>query len=73
MKNRILIVEDDAAIAEAIGLNLMLSDYDYKIIDDGAEAASSISGTDTDYIKMKGTATSLFFTFGAECVILQKE
>lgn len=43
MKNRILIVEDDAAIAEAIGLNLMLSDYDYKIIDDGAEAASFLA------------------------------
>lgn len=43
MKNRILIVEDDAAIAEAIGLNLMLSDYDYKIIDDGAEAVSFLA------------------------------
>ncbi len=43
MKNRILIVEDNAAIAEAIGLNLMLSDYDYKIIDDGAEAASFLA------------------------------
>lgn len=40
MKNRILVVEDDMAIAEAIGLNLMLSDFDYKIIDDGAEAVS---------------------------------
>ncbi len=43
MKNRILIVEDNAAIAEAIGLNLLLSDYDYKIIDDGAEAASFLA------------------------------
>ena len=43
MKNRILIVEDDAAIAEAIGLNLMLSDYAYKIIDDGGEAASFLA------------------------------
>ena len=40
MKNRILVVEDDAAIAEAIGLNLMLSEYEYRIIDDGADAAS---------------------------------
>ncbi len=40
MKNRILVVEDDMAIAEAIGLNLMLSDYEYKIIDDGAKAAA---------------------------------
>ncbi len=39
MKNRVLIVEDDAAIAEAIGLNLMLSDYEYKILDDGADVA----------------------------------
>lgn len=42
MKNRILVVEDDAAIAEAIGLNLMLSEYEYKIIDDGAEAAKAL-------------------------------
>ena len=34
-KNRILIVEDDRDIAESIGLNLALSDYDYCIIDDG--------------------------------------
>lgn len=34
-KNRILIVEDDRDIAESIGLNLALSDYDYLIIDDG--------------------------------------
>lgn len=42
MKNRILIVEDDAAIAEAIGLNLMLSEYDYTIIDDGETAAKHL-------------------------------
>ena len=34
-KNRILIVEDDRDIAEGIGLNLELSDYDHCIIDDG--------------------------------------
>ena len=34
-KNRILIVEDDRDIAESIGLNLELSDYDDLIIDDG--------------------------------------
>ena len=34
-KNRILIVEDDWDIAESIGLNLELSDFDYCIIDDG--------------------------------------
>lgn len=34
-KNRILIVEDDKAIAQSIGLNLDLSGYDYLIIDNG--------------------------------------
>lgn len=34
-KNRILIVEDDRDIAESIGLNLELSDYDSFILDDG--------------------------------------
>ena len=34
-KNRILIVEDDKAIAESVGLNLDLSGYDYLIIDNG--------------------------------------
>lgn len=35
MKNRILVVEDDPAIAEAIALNLMLSEYDTVTLDDG--------------------------------------
>ena len=43
MKNRILVVEDDTAIAEAIGLNLMLSEYDYTIIDNGAKAAEHLT------------------------------
>ena len=34
-KNRILIVEDDKAIAESVGLNLDLSGYAYLIIDNG--------------------------------------
>lgn len=39
MKNRILVVEDDAAIAEAVALNLTLSEYDCKVFHDGSEAA----------------------------------
>lgn len=39
MRNRILVVEDDAAIAEAIGLNLMLPGYDYTILNE-AEASA---------------------------------
>lgn len=35
MKNRILVVEDDHAISEAIALNLMLSEYDTVTLDDG--------------------------------------
>lgn len=38
-KSRILIVEDDRDIAESIGLNLELSDYDYLILDDGLAVA----------------------------------
>jgi len=41
-KNRILIVEDDRDIAESIGLNLELSDYDYCIIDDGLAAVERL-------------------------------
>lgn len=36
-KNRILIVEDDAAIAESIALNLDLSGYDYLVLGDGQD------------------------------------
>lgn len=42
-KNRILIVEDDRDIAESIGLNLELSDYDYLIIDDGLAAVQYLN------------------------------
>ena len=34
-RNRVLLVEDDSGIAENIGLNLELSDYDYLVFDDG--------------------------------------
>ncbi len=39
MKNRILIVEDDYGIAEAVCLNLQFIGYDYKCFDDGLEVA----------------------------------
>lgn len=42
MKNRILVVEDDVAIAEAIALNLELSDYACKVYHDGKEAADAL-------------------------------
>ena len=38
MANRILVVEDDAAIAETIGVNLKYAGYDYLVFDDGSEA-----------------------------------
>ncbi|HRX58195.1 MAG TPA: response regulator transcription factor [Eubacteriales bacterium] len=41
-RNRILIVEDDRDIAESIGLNLELSDYDYCIIDDGLAVVEAL-------------------------------
>lgn len=43
MKNRILIVEDDAAIAEAVALNLMLSDYDTVTLDDGDKVVAYLA------------------------------
>ncbi len=42
MKNRILVVEDDIPIAEAIELNLSLSEYDCKMYHDGKEAADAL-------------------------------
>ncbi len=41
-KNRILIVEDDRDIAESIGLNLELSDYDYLILVDGFDVVEHL-------------------------------
>lgn len=40
--NRILIVEDDNAIASTIALNLKCVGYEYKVFDDGAKAAASL-------------------------------
>ena len=40
--NRILIVEDDSAIAEALALNLRTVGYDCTVYNDGAEAAQAL-------------------------------
>ncbi len=42
MKNRILIVEDDIAIAESVAMNLNYSGYDYIIIDNGLAVVSHL-------------------------------
>lgn len=41
--NRILIVEDDSAIAETVGLNLRCVGYEYMLFDDGQKAADYLS------------------------------
>ena len=41
--NRILIVEDDSAIAETVGLNLRYVGYEYMLFDDGQKAADYLS------------------------------
>lgn len=41
-KNRILVVEDDKAIADGIAVNLQYSGYEYTVFDDGKEAAESL-------------------------------
>lgn len=43
MKNRILIVEDDSSIADAVALNLQFAGYDYNVFTDGGEAAASLA------------------------------
>ncbi len=42
MQNRILLVEDDQAIADAVALNLKIVGYDYAHFDDGQAAADSL-------------------------------
>ena len=42
MQNRILLVEDDQAIADAVALNLKIVGYDYVRFDDGKAAADSL-------------------------------
>jgi len=48
MKNRILIVEDEEAIAKMISMNLKVSSYDTKIYSDGLEAAEALK-EDSEY------------------------
>ena len=43
MKNRILIVEDDRAISDAVALNMQFVGYDYMVFDDGAKAAACLA------------------------------
>jgi len=43
-KNRVLVVEDDKAISDGIAVNLQYSGYEYKVYDDGREAADSLAG-----------------------------
>ena len=43
MKNRILIVEDDRGIADAVALSLKFAGYDCLAFDDGAQAAAHLA------------------------------
>ncbi len=47
MKNRILVVEDDAAIRDAVLLNLQFSGYDTRAFEDGADAAKALEDDHT--------------------------
>jgi len=42
-KNRILVVEDDKSIADGIAVNLQYSDYEYRVFNNGREAADSLT------------------------------
>jgi len=48
IKNRILVVEDDEAISDAIAANLQYSGYDYTVFGNGKEAADWLK-TDNSY------------------------
>lgn len=49
MKNRILVVEDEEAIAELVAMNLMVAGYDVQAVHDGTEAEALIkSGASFD-------------------------
>lgn len=43
MKNRILIVEDDKGISDAVALNMQFVGYDYMVFDDGSKAAAYLA------------------------------
>ena len=44
MLNRILIVEDDPAISDAVALNMQFVVYEYAVFDDGKKVADSLVG-----------------------------
>ena len=44
MKNRILIVEDDHAISDAVALNMQFVGYEYAVFDNGKKVADSLAG-----------------------------
>ena len=44
MKNRILIVEDDHAISDAVALNMQFIGYEYAVFDNGKKVADSLVG-----------------------------
>jgi DNA-binding response OmpR family regulator len=43
-KNRILVVEDDKSISDGIAVNLQYSGYDFKVFDNGHDAADALAG-----------------------------
>ena len=43
MKNRILIVEDDKGISDAVALNMQFVGYDYMVFDDGSKGAAYLA------------------------------
>ena len=43
MQNRLLIVEDDHGISEAVALNMQFIGYAYAVFDDGKKAADSLA------------------------------
>lgn len=43
MKNRILIVEDDKGISDAVALNMQFVGYEYAVFNDGKKAADSLA------------------------------
>ena len=47
MLNRILIVEDDKGISDAVALNMQFIGYTYTVFDDGKKAADSLTNDHT--------------------------
>lgn len=42
MKNRILIVEDDHAISDAVALNMQFVGYEYAVFDNGKKSLTAL-------------------------------